>query len=114
MFDLSPVLAKFGDDMEFYCELAEIFLKDTPEQINALEYSLKNKNAKEVENLAHKLKGSSGNFGVNRLYELFEELQELGKEQRLDEASRVFSQATAVYEQVELALKQSITGIPHP
>jgi len=114
MFDLSPVLAKFGDDMEFYCELVEVFIKDTPEQINALEYSLKNRNAKDVENLAHKLKGSSGNFGINRLYELFAKLQELGKEQRLDEASRVFSQATAVYEQVELALKQSITdSSPH-
>jgi CheY-like chemotaxis protein len=113
MFDLSPVLAKFGDDMEFYCELAEIFLKDTPKQISALEYSLKNSNANEVETLAHKLKGTSGNFGINRLYELFAKLQELGKAQRLNEASRVFSQATAVYEQVELALKQSITGSCH-
>ncbi|MCP4578794.1 MAG: response regulator, partial [Deltaproteobacteria bacterium] len=79
-FDLSPVLTKFGDDMAFFRELAEIFINDTPERIKALEHSLKNKDAKEVESLAHKLKGVSGNFGIDGLYNLFSELQELGKE----------------------------------
>jgi len=110
VFDVVPILAKFGDDMDFFCELAEIYMKDTPERIEALGHSLKNKDAKGIEDLAHKLKGTSGNFGIDGLYSLFSELQELGKESKLDEASRVLSEAAALYEQVELSLKQSLKG----
>jgi signal transduction histidine kinase/PleD family two-component response regulator/HPt (histidine-containing phosphotransfer) domain-containing protein len=112
LLDLTPVLEKFGDDMCFFRELAEIFMKDTPEVIDDLKRSLKNEDAKEVEILAHKLKGTSGNFGIGCLYELFTELQELGKENNLNEASRVLSKATTMYEQVESSLKQTLKDIP--
>jgi len=77
-----------------------------------LKHSLKNEDSKEVENLAHKLKGTSGNFGIECLYELFTELQELGKENNLNKASRIFSKATTVYAQVESSLKQTLKDIP--
>jgi len=111
--DLSPVLDKHGDDMCFLRELAEIFMRDTPEVMENLKQSLKNEDSKEVENLAHKLKGTSGNFGIECLYELFTELQELGKENKLNEASRVLSEATTMYEQVASSLKQTLKDIPH-
>ena len=100
--------------MDFFHKIAELFMKDTPERIDALAHSLKNMDAKEVEAVAHTLKGTSGNFGISRLYDLFSELQELGKERRLNEASRIFDEATTVYEQVEFALKQSIEGFAQP
>jgi len=114
LFNLSAVLEKFDGDIDFFRNIAELFMKDTPERIDALAHSLKNMDAKEVEAVAHTLKGTSGNFGISRLYDLFSELQELGKERRLDEASRIFDEATTVYEQVEYALKQEIEGFAQP
>ena len=111
LFDVSPILSKFDDDMEFYCELAEIFLHDAPQQLDSLEKSLRKKDAEGVEKHAHKLKGASGNFGLERLYELFSELQRSGSERKFDEASRIFSEVTSEYKQVELALKKSIKDI---
>ncbi|MBW1901274.1 MAG: response regulator [Deltaproteobacteria bacterium] len=111
--DLSPVLDKYGDDMCFFRELSEIFMRDTPEVIEDLKYSLKNEDSKEVENLAHKLKGTAGNFGIECLYKLFTELQELGKENNLNEASRVLSKAATMYEQVASSLKQTLKNLPH-
>jgi len=107
-FDVSPILEKFGDDEEFFHELAEIFMEDIPQEIEQLEYSMKNNNAEEFAKQAHKLKGSSGNFGVTGLYDLFAEMQELGMADRLDEASDIFSEASALYQQVKIALKKSI------
>jgi len=110
VFDVSPILKKFGDDKEFFKELAEIFIDDIPEEIAQLEYSMKNNNAEAFAKQAHKLKGSSGNFGVTGLYNLFAEMQDLGEENRLDEASEIFSKASALYRQIKIALKKSIEG----
>ncbi len=111
LFDVSPILSKFDNDMEFYCELAEIFLHDAPQQIDNLKKSLRKKDTEGVEKHAHKLKGASGNFGLERLYELFSDLQKSGSEKKLGEASRIFSEVTSEYKQVELALKKSIKDI---
>ncbi len=107
-FDLSTVLAKFENDEAFFHELADIFLTDIPEGIANLKLSLENNNAEEIANEAHKLKGTTGNFGVVRLSELFAELQELGEKNSLKEASKTLSKATTVYRQVESALKRSL------
>ncbi len=107
-FDLSPVLAKFGDDMGFFNELAEIYMTETPSMMSDLEKALKNGEPEAVENLAHRLKGSSGNFGIERLYSLFAKVQELGREHRLDEASQVLSDAGKVYKQVLMSLSEKM------
>ena len=109
--DLSPVIAKFGDDRKFYCELAEIFILDTPSRLNELGSSLENKDAETLEKHAHNLKGASGNFGLDKLYGLFSELQQLASEKKLDAASGVFSKAVQEYRQVEAALRKSIEEI---
>ncbi len=109
-FDLSLLLAKFGEDKDFFHELAEIFIKDTPARMNELNCSLKNNAFEDVVQLAHKLKGTCGNFGITALYNLFSEIQDLGKDKSLDEAASIFSDATSLYAQVEVALKKSIEG----
>ncbi len=110
VFDVGPILEKFGDDKEFFHELAEIFIEDISQEIEYLENTMKNNNAEEFSKQAHKLKGSSGNFGVKGLYDLFAEMQDLGEENRLNEASEIFSEASILYQQVKVALKKSIEG----
>jgi CheY-like chemotaxis protein len=52
-----------NEESEFF----ELFLKHSKISISALEESLGNKNDKEWEQAAHKLKGASANLGANRL-----------------------------------------------
>ena len=107
-YDLSPILAKFKNDKAFFHELAEIYITDTPKGIKRLKNALENNDAAIVEKEVHKLKGSSGNFGVRGLYKLFVQLQELVRENNLGEAAKVLSRATVMYGQVELAFKQHL------
>ena len=105
--------AKFDDDIEFYRELTEIFLQDAPQQLVCLKESLEKKDAEGVETHAHKLKGASGNFGLEYLSRLCSELQRYGCEGNIDEASRIYLKVSSEYKQVELALKESIKDIAH-
>ena len=105
-YDLGPILDKFENDKAFFHELAEIYITDTPQSIKQLRHSLKHNDAATVEREVHKLKGSSGNFGVRGLYNLFVQLQELVKQNKLGEAAEVLSKAAIMYGQVELALKK--------
>ena len=57
------------------------------------------------------MKGVSGNFGLDGLFELFSELQRLGNERRLDEAARVFTKANSEFKQIKFALKKSLEDI---
>jgi CheY-like chemotaxis protein len=107
-YDLGPILAKFENDKAFFHELAEIYITDTPRGIKRLKNALENNDAAVVEKEVHKLKGSSGNFGVEELYRLFVQLQGLVKENNLGEAAKVLSRATVMYGQVELAFKQHL------
>jgi response regulator RpfG family c-di-GMP phosphodiesterase len=105
---LRPVLEKYGSDMDFFQDLAGIYMRDTPVGIKNLKKSLEIEDAKKVVSHAHKLKGISGSFGIKSLYDLFSELHELAESNELGEASRVFSKVVDTYEEVELALKQQL------
>ena len=108
---LRPALEKYGNDRNFFQDLAEIYMRDTPVGIEKLKKSLEIEDAKEVARLAHKLKGTSGSFGIKCMYDLFAELHELVNLNELGEASRVFSEAVATYEQVESSLKRELEGV---
>ena len=109
--DLSAVIAKFGGDRGFFCELAELLILDTPSRIYELGSSLEKRDAEQMEKDAHNLKGASGNFGLEKLYALFSELQRLASEKKMDEAAGIYSKAVQEYRKVEAALKKSIADI---
>ncbi len=108
-FDLNPIRAKCGDDEAFFHELAEIFITDVPKGIAKIKHSLDRNNNKEALQQAHRLKGASGNFGVQRLYELFSDLEASGEQNDLDVARSILVEAESVYKQVESALKTSLS-----
>ena len=55
-----------GDD-EFLAELIDLFLNDTPTQLQALRNAVGTGDAEGVAAAAHRLKGSSGNMGAESL-----------------------------------------------
>lgn len=107
---LGPVLEKHGDDMDFFRELAEIFMGDTPDLIRDLAHFVDTSDAKALERTAHKLKGACGNFGLEGMYDLFVRLQTLGKENKMNEAASIVSEVSAMYNNVEVALRQLLYG----
>ena len=58
--------ATMGDD-EFLAELIDLFLNDTPAQLEALRKAVRTGDAERATSAAHRLRGSSGNMGAESL-----------------------------------------------
>ena len=65
--DKAKALQRLDSDEELYQEVLEIFLEDTPIQLNNLQQALSNNAINEVLRLSHSLKSAAGNIGAERL-----------------------------------------------
>ena len=79
-------------DMEFLKELIEIFKTDCSEKLAGISLAIKEKNFNALDETAHSLKGSSGNLGLTRVYELSWEIEKMGKEKNMERANKTFKQ----------------------
>jgi CheY-like chemotaxis protein len=63
-FDATEILARVGDDRELLAELVEIYRTDTPMLLARLRAAVAGGDARGVEEAAHAIKGTVGNFGA--------------------------------------------------
>jgi HPt (histidine-containing phosphotransfer) domain-containing protein len=64
MLDITVALERVGGDEELLKEVAQLFLEDYPQSVEAIEQALAKGDARGVERAAHTLKGAAANFGV--------------------------------------------------
>jgi HPt (histidine-containing phosphotransfer) domain-containing protein len=85
--------------------LVEMFIKEVPGQLAALEAALTEKNAAAARLTAHTLKGTGGNFGASRMQALASAIEEKGRNGSLDGADATFIQLRAECALVREALE---------
>lgn len=92
VFDMEHALEVTDGDREFLKELVEIFKADFPEKLAGISRAIKEKDFKGLDETAHSLKGSSGNLGLTRVYELSWEIEKMGKAKNMEGANKTFKQ----------------------
>ena len=102
---LNTLLDAVGGDPEFLVELLDEFFKDTPRQFQTMEEALSTNNAEAFRRAAHSMKSNSANFGAMNLSRLCKELEDIGKNNPLDQAPPLLVQAKTEYQQVKTALE---------
>ena len=90
--DLSRAMDAVDGDTELLRELVEEFIEEIPKQMADLRDVLAEGDADQVERKAHSLKGAVGNFGAVTVFDLAYELENRGREHRLDGADAVLDQ----------------------
>lgn len=100
-FDANRALEKMNGNKELLKKLIRIMLRDYPTQLKVIEDAIKDKNSPLLEESAHSFKGAIGNFAADKAYKLAYRLEEMGKENNLKEAERVFSQLKKEMEELE-------------
>ncbi len=68
VIELKSVMARFGDDREFYRELVGDFLNYVPGKIEELEEALQADDRETVQGIAHNIKGTAGNLGARKVF----------------------------------------------
>jgi len=100
VLDLSRLEQAFEDDRDGIAALLEMALETGAKHRRALEEGLANGDAVMVARAAHGIKGSAGNIGAVRVYEIAAELDERARTGNLDGADERIRAIDAAYARV--------------
>jgi HPt (histidine-containing phosphotransfer) domain-containing protein len=80
-FDLAAALERMDGDVELMTELAGLFLSECPQRMAEIRQAITQRNASRLQQGAHALKGSVGNFGAQEAFEAAGRLERDGRDQ---------------------------------
>lgn len=95
-----------GPDEDFLSHLIETFVQTAPPLFAQLQSAVSKLDERGVEKLAHRLKGSAGHFGTQRLVLRLEELENKASSGDLTNSQGLLNEAASEFERVKLALKE--------
>ncbi|MBT8373857.1 MAG: Hpt domain-containing protein [Deltaproteobacteria bacterium] len=82
--DLKILADKLGLDLEDIKELLELYIETTTADLIELKGAIDAKDASLAHAKAHSIKGGSGNLGLDKMYELAKEIDDLARVNALD------------------------------
>jgi two-component system sensor histidine kinase/response regulator len=109
IFDLDDALEKVGGDKEILEEILVVFSESYPDQLSELKKAIDNGDAPIVERAAHTLKGSVGTFSGKKALETAFRLETMGRDGNLQEAAAVYFKLEQEIEELEAALRASLS-----
>jgi HPt (histidine-containing phosphotransfer) domain-containing protein len=83
--NLGELLTRVENDHELLCELIDIFKKDLPCRLQALQESVASEDLKNVEATSHALKGMLSGLSVTEAAATASRLEQMGRERRTSE-----------------------------
>jgi HPt (histidine-containing phosphotransfer) domain-containing protein len=94
-------IARFDGDEEFFKEMLLEFLKYAPDQMKTLYQAIGKGQAKELERIAHGIKGAAANLGARGVADLCLKLELLGRTGDLAEAKGMLDNLKSEFKQLE-------------
>ena len=85
-------------EKDFVFEILQIYCENAEKQISLLKNDLQNREAKTINRRAHHLKGSSANSGLEKMTELFEDLQNQAILENWERIESLISETTENFE----------------
>jgi two-component system sensor histidine kinase/response regulator len=99
-------IARFDGDEEFFKEMLLEFLKYAPEQMKTLYQAIRKGQAKELERVAHGIKGAAANLGARGIADLCLKLELLGRTGDLAEAEGVLDDLKSEFKLLQEHVQQ--------
>ncbi len=104
VIDKVEILDRVDGDLELLLELIDLFRDDSSRLISELRTAVSREDAALIEQNAHALKGSVGNFGAAMAYSAAAKLEAIGGTGDLSEAAGAFGVLETEIERVQNAL----------
>jgi len=95
-----------GSVGEVVDSMIEAFLEDTPVYLQSIKNAYAQKDAQQVRELAHTIKGSACNFGALEVIRLSKLLEQLGSSDDIDGASSLISELLEAFEELRKELRE--------
>ena len=104
------VLAAFKGDRQLLEQIIDAFQEDCPRLLSEASHAIDHADADAVRRAGHTIKGSLRYFGDTEAYRLSVKLEELGKNNELDSAEKVFAKLEQAIGQVIEELAGFVNG----
>ena len=108
LVDVERMHEMMGDEPEEFREIANLYLDQMSKNLHQLDAAVASGNHVEVELIAHNCAGTSANCGMNAVAIPFRELETVGRNGCLDNASVMLAQAHILFEQTRAVLAQHV------
>lgn len=95
-------------DPDIVAEVGGLFIKHSPDKVNAIMQSVERGDAKGLQVAAHSLKSSSAYVGAMRLSALARQLEMIGRSNSMNGAGELAQRLKTEFEQVMTALEEEI------
>ena len=82
--DIEKLADNLGLDVEDFNELFDLYITTTSSDLEQLKAALNEENVELVHERAHSIKGSSGNLGLDELFELARDIDDKARANSLD------------------------------
>ena len=89
IFDREALMARLCDDEELLSEVVEVYLEDTPHQIETLRNAHRDGDADQIARQGHAIKGSSSNVSAMEMRRIAFEIEKAGKDGALEKVSEL-------------------------
>jgi two-component system sensor histidine kinase/response regulator len=110
IFDLPKTLEVVDGDKDFFQEIVNLFLENLPDSIAQIREAIAKGDSNALNEAAHSLKGSVGNFGAKRAFEAAYRLELMGREGKLSEVDAALSELEKELADLEAAMKKALSG----
>jgi PAS domain S-box-containing protein len=104
VFNLEEVLERTEGDRKLLKEMVEIFLEMFPELLDSIGKAIREEKTEELRQSAHTLKSAAGSVGANRVFRAAYDLEQTGRENKMECASEKFEELKFRLEELEPAL----------
>ncbi|MFC1749015.1 response regulator [Pseudomonadota bacterium] len=94
-----------GDEKQLEM-LIQVFVKNIDQHLYSLEQAIDNDDAKQVEFIAHKVKGSAGQLNAIAMHKIASDLENLGEAGDLKDLRQKFEALKSAYKDVRLAISK--------
>jgi HPt (histidine-containing phosphotransfer) domain-containing protein len=113
IINLKDVLRRVQGDKELLDELFDIYQEDFVIKRKALGVAIAVQDIAKIKEIAHSIKGSSGNISANPLYAACVKLEELAKEGKTDGMQEVVAAIDRYFEEIKVFAARFKKDIGH-
>lgn len=107
VFDKSSLLNRVLGDEDLVREVIEVFLSDIPNKINAMKQALDKREASQVRDQAHAVKGAAMNVSALALRETAFQMEQAGESEDMEKAISLMPEMEKQFEILKDTLVQS-------
>lgn len=97
-FNRNFALEQSGDDEEMLAELLTLFKTSSVDDFKRIQAAYTDKNAKNVAEAAHSIKGAAASLGIDGIRQVASDLEKAGSEGNLDSAGGLIERLGKMFE----------------